>query len=112
MGGDLRGIRAHASELGHAENFIVSTYPVRPVQHWAFGGKFYCQGNQQHRWRKQRQRDECQSQIENALRYICSPAPARCLHWPIQLAGYGIWNGNLFSTLPGTAHGSVSLSVA
>jgi hypothetical protein len=95
MGRYLWGVRPHATELGHAKNFIVSTHPIRPVQRWAFRCELYCQGNQEHRQTKQRQNDDCQDQVKNALYHITTPVPALRVRWPIQCVGFGIWNGRV-----------------
>src|SRR5260221_13243978 len=87
MSGHLWGVRPHAAELGHAENSIVATHAVRPVEYRAFGAELYRQGSRQDRKGKQRQCDDCQGQVEKALYHVAPTGPALRMRRPIQHVG-------------------------
>ena len=79
MGGERRGVDAHASKLRHLEDAVVSTNPVAPVKNRANGRQANSDGDTEDRKRQEECGDHGQQKIKWALHgYAISHVKKRC----------------------------------
>jgi len=63
MGGYGRRVDAHGAKLGHAEDDVVSSHPVGPIQNRSLGSKLYQERHDNHR-------DDEREQSKHDERYV------------------------------------------